>query len=944
MIKVPYLLDSVGSGLGFIVYAGVTLWTSLRDENKAGKSERWSRKNPTKRPKPQPRSALFWIHIFGNLVVFSLCISHAILLAKGRHDRLAMRADPDVGAILFGSLLWLVFFLGMTDGTKSAGVEQYVPWMISLVSYGLSSAANTASTAKHTWDIIVQWVRLLVVLALIFSVVLGRKKAGTSSKEKELAIEETQPLLENTEVDTSNKTTQAEAEDDWEDDDDRSVKSYASDDDDQEEAKENENDAKKEEKKQQKALRDRPWHEYIASFAIFIPYVRPRTRRQHFYLTIMVINTIVARGINLGQPLMLGAVIDDLAHRRLVLWRIFAYVGLRFAASSSGTALIRNIASFRLNIELHNTLLIRCFSHIMDLDATYHMSKNTPATWQIMERGQSVINLLQSICFDHLPVLADLVIALFVVSHLFGAYLCFAVATTMVLLSWSNRITLSKKTSMRRHYVDLWRNWYSHMTESLQFWRTVSEFNKIAHEKQRHSDKTAAYTKVSMRQQSFRNYLSAVQQVVVTLGFLFVCVIASMEIVAGRLDVSRFVVLITYWSQIMSPVTAIAGFASDIAEELVDAEKLLLLLEKKPKVVSQPNAPKFVFKGGHVKFENCDFSYDGERVVTKQVSFEAKPGQTVAFVGETGGGKSTIFNLLYRFYDPRNGRVFVDGQDISQVDLQSYRSQLGLVPQDTVLFNTSIIKNIRYGNLDATKAQVTEACKAAQFHDKVMKFPKKYKQKVGELAQKLSGGEKQRLAIARAILKDPGILLLDEATSAVDSVTETKIQESLQQLSHGRTTFVIAHRLSTIMDADCILVVKNGEIVESGTHEAMLSHGNGAYKELWDAQLKLASGKGKQNKAENAGAEASSSRSSTVIGDGSDKKDDKDEEEAAAQDKDGEASPSISQDVTPVNNSSDEAEADQNANKAKKESEQDGSTTSSNSSGGDRSKRTYGTL
>jgi len=794
------------------------------------------------------RPSLYFAHLFGNLALLALSLSHAILLAKSRRDKLSMSADPDVSAILFGSLIWLVFFLGLTDAEDAAGYEQLLPWMLSLVSYAISTAIYTAQNPHASENVLIQWARILVLLMLITSTALIRHKKANAVSLAERDTEEAEPLL-SPESQSNDDTKPVQEELDEEDD--KSVKSYASDDDETESKdKDDDNDAKKEENKQRKALRDRPWYQYLASFAIFIPYVRPRTSRQYFYLSIMIINTIIARAINLGQPLMLGSVIDDLTRREFRIGKILAYVALRFASSSSGTQLIRNMASYRLNIELHNTLLTLCFNHVMDLDARYHISKNTPSTWQIMDRGQSVINLLQEVCFDHLPVIADLFIALFVVSKLFGAYLCFSVATTMVLLSWSNRITMTKKTKMRRYFVDLWRNWYSHMNESFMHWRTVSEFNNIVHEKKRHEDKTTAFTTVSIKQQSFRNYLAAIQEVVVTAGFTFVCIIAAKEIAAGRIDVGRFVVLITYWSTIMSPVTRIAGFASDIAEELVDAEKLMLLLEKKPKVTTKPNAPDFVFKGGSIKFEKCEFSYDGIRTVTKNVSFEAQAGQTVALVGETGGGKSTIFNLLYRFFDPSSGRVIVDGQDISEVNLQSYRAVLGLVPQDTILFNTSIIKNIRYGDLNATKAEVEEACKAAQFHDKVQKFPKKYLQKVGELAQKLSGGEKQRLAIARAILKKPGILLLDEATSAVDSVTESKIQESLEKLSEGRTTFVIAHRLSTIMSADKILVVKGGEIVEAGCHQELLDHGNGAYRELWEAQLKLTAGKTKEQTIE----------------------------------------------------------------------------------------------
>lgn len=855
MVAAPYLLDSLSAGVGFLFYVGACLVSSLKDDSRVGKSEsrRMMKGRNQRKSNTDKRSWFNVLHLLGSLAIFALSIAYAVLLAKSRGDALELKADPDVGSVLFGSLIWLVIFLSLVDTPSAAGLEQTVPWMLSLVSYTISIAFTTAQYQISKSGQAVQWVRIGLLLILVLSVPLSRRKTNNVAEKTTEDAGEAQPLLA-AEDDDNKKPNNAEDE---ADDDDKSVISSLSEDDNKPE--DELTDAQKEEKTQRLALRDRPWYQYIASFRIFIPFVRPRTTIQWFYLSVMIFNTLVARAITVATPLMLGAVIDDLSKsynsaknpnippHHFAVWKVLAYVGLRFASSASGIYLIKQVVSYRLNIELHNALLTHCYNHIMDLDATFHMSKSTPSTWQIMDRGQSVIQLLQDIIFDHIPVVADLVIAMFVVSKFFGAYLCFAVATTMILLSWSNRITMSKKTKMRRYFVDVWRNWYTHMTESFMHWRTVSEFDKLKWEKSRHLDKTKAVTKINIQQRSFSIYLNAIQELVVTVGFGFVCILAAMEIAAGRLDVGRFVVLITYWSQIMSPVTRLAGFASDIAEQLVDAEKLMLLLEKKPKVVSPPNAQPFIFKGGAVEFEKCSFSYDGTRTVTKDVSFSAQPGQTIALVGETGGGKSTIFNLLFRFYDPTEGRVFVDGQDISKVDLDSYRAVLGLVPQDPVLFNSSIMKNVKYSNLTATRAEVIEACKAAQFHEKVEKFPKKYLQKVGEMAQKLSGGEKQRLAIARAILKKPGILLLDEATSAVDSVTEAKIQESLEKLSEGRTTFVIAHRLSTIQGADIILVIKGGEIVEAGNHQDLLEHGNGAYKELWEAQLKLNAGRGKKD-------------------------------------------------------------------------------------------------
>lgn len=852
MVAIFALLDSISAGIAFFYYATVCFWRSLRDDSKSGKSDRWDIKNLKKLQRQlvaKPKTWLNLVQMFATLATFILCVSQAIVLARAKGDGLTMQSDSDVSAILFGSLVWLVWFLSLAEDSNGAGHEQYVPWMLFCVSYATSAGLTTSKLGKLHLFLAMQWTRVLLSLLLVLSVPAFRKRENAGIRLEDHPVEETRPLVGATEQQADSEETRVEDEsdededeDEDDEDDDRSVVSDVS-----HTSKDDkfETDAQKEEKSKRKALRDRPWWEYLASFSIFLPFVRPRTWQQYCYLSVMIFHVLVARAVTLGLPLVLGAIIDQLGQHKFSYSMIFAFVGLRFASSSSGVSLIKNLVLFRWNNEQHDALVVHTYDHVMSLSADYHSSKSTPNTYQMLERGMSVVTLLQDILFDHLPVIADLIIALFVVSKLFGAYLCYAVALTMILLSWSNRVSMAKKTRMRRYYVDVWRNWFGHMSESFMHWRTVSEFNRLSHEKNRHRQKTAECSKTQLQSKFFHLSLSALQEVVLTTGFAFVCVLAAKEIAAGRLEVGRFVVLITYWSQIMSPVTKLTGIASKISEQLVDAEKLLILLEKKPTISFQTSAPQFEFRGGHVKVENCTFSYDEKRVVTNNVSFEALPGQTVAFVGETGGGKSTIFNLLFRFFNPSSGRVIVDGQDISQVNLESYRTVLGLVPQNPVLFNTTILKNVRYGRLVATKSEVVAACKASQFHEKVQKFPKKYRQKVGELSQKLSGGELQRLAIARAIIKDPGILLLDEATSAVDSVTETKIQDSLDRLSKGRTTFVIAHRLSTIMHADKILVVRGGEIVESGTHTELLEHGNGAYKELWEAQLKLSAGKEK---------------------------------------------------------------------------------------------------
>jgi len=279
---------------------------------------------------------------------------------------------------------------------------------------------------------------------------------------------------------------------------------------------------------------------------------------------------------------------------------------------------------------------------------------------------------------------------------------------------------------------------------------------------------------------------------------------------------------------------------------LIDAERVLQLLTTEPAVKNSEKATELVIKSGEVQFDNVNFAYDARKSVLKDISFTAEPGKTIAIVGETGGGKSTMLKLLFRFYDVTSGSIRIDGQDLRSVTLSSLRDALGVVPQDPSMFNQTILENIRYARLDATDDEIHEACKAAAVHDKILSFPDGYKSKVGERGVKLSGGELQRIAIARVLVKNPRICLLDEATSAVDSSTEQQIQEAFKKLSAGRTMFVIAHRLSTISEADMILVIEKGEIVEHGTHDQLLLQG-GKYLELWTKQTSGHSSKAKSS-------------------------------------------------------------------------------------------------
>jgi ABC-type transport system involved in Fe-S cluster assembly fused permease/ATPase subunit len=374
------------------------------------------------------------------------------------------------------------------------------------------------------------------------------------------------------------------------------------------------------------------------------------------------------------------------------------------------------------------------------------------------------------------------------------------------------------------------------MTETMGNWKTVSYFNRVPHEERRYSSAVTITREGSILSALWFNIEQAVKATIIELGVLLMLIIAGYRVVHGGARVGDVVVLLQLWSQIAHPLSVIANSFTRIASDLVDAEDLVEVLQKKPSIQDDKDAKLLDLQRGEVEFESVNFSYDKKRDILKDVSFRVTPGQTVALVGETGGGKSTILKLLFRFYNVDGGCVKIDGQDIRKVTIKSLRDIIGTVPQDATLFNDTILNNVKYANLNATDEEVIEACKAAAIHEKIMSFSKRYQSKVGEGGTKISGGELQRIAIARAMLQDPQIVLLDEATSSVDTETEAHIQESLKRLTSGRTTFVIAHRLSTVVNADLILVVHEGEIVERGTHQQLMKI-QGQYYNLWAKQM-----------------------------------------------------------------------------------------------------------
>ena len=368
-------------------------------------------------------------------------------------------------------------------------------------------------------------------------------------------------------------------------------------------------------------------------------------------------------------------------------------------------------------------------------------------------------------------------------------------------------------------------------------YETVKYFNAESYEFNRYRQAVQDYQSTEYKVLISLNIMNVSQNLVFTFGLMVTCFIAAYQVTSGQRKVGDFTALITYMAQLQVPLNFFGTFYRSIQFAMINSERMLELFKEQPTVCDEPDATELPSCQGEIRYNNVEFAYDQRKPALKGVTFRCAPGTTTALVGESGGGKSTIFRLLFRFYNCQHGSIQVDGHDASDITMDSLRRHIGVVPQDTVLFNESLMYNLKYARPDASDEEVYSACRAASIHDKILTFPDGYNSRVGERGLKLSGGEKQRVAIARTILKDPRIILLDEATAALDSETEQNIQDALKKLSQGRTTLVIAHRLSTITTADQILVLHAGKVVESGTHQELLEE-KGRYASMWRKQIR----------------------------------------------------------------------------------------------------------
>ena len=476
------------------------------------------------------------------------------------------------------------------------------------------------------------------------------------------------------------------------------------------------------------------------------------------------------------------------------------------------------------------------FRHLHRLSLRFHLERKTGGLSRVIERGTKAIELIiRMTILNTFPTAFELAFIAILLFYYFGPTFVLIVGGTVLVYVWFTVKASDWRLSIRRELNDSDAEANTKAVDSLLNYETVKYFGNETLESRRFDASMAKYEDAAIRTFFSLGVLNSGQAVVFTVGLTGCMLLAAQGVVQGTLTLGDFVMINALLIQLYQPLNFMGLVYREVKQGLVDLEAMFALLEQPPEVVDRPDATALAVTDGSIRFENVTFAYDPARPILRDVSFEVPAGKMVAIVGPSGAGKSTVSRILFRFYDVASGRVLIDGQDIAGVTQKSLRAAIGMVPQDTVLFNDTIAYNIRYGRPDAAEAEVAEAARLAQIHDFIETLPDGYDTMVGERGLKLSGGEKQRVAIARTILKGPPILMLDEATSALDSYTETEIQGALERIARDRTTLVIAHRLSTVVHADEIVVLEAGRVVERGTHGQLL-HEGGLYAGLWQRQ------------------------------------------------------------------------------------------------------------
>ncbi|WP_299616362.1 ABC transporter ATP-binding protein/permease [Pelagibius sp.] len=590
-----------------------------------------------------------------------------------------------------------------------------------------------------------------------------------------------------------------------------------------------------------------------------LPYLWPRGRTDLKTRVVAALALLVCAKIaTVTVPLVLREAVDALtvadgANLILVLplGLLLAYGLVRVAALAFGE--LRDSLFARVAQNAVRRVALATFRHMHALSLRFHLERQTGGLSRAIDRGTKGIEfLLFFTAFSVIPTLIEIVLACGILWVLFDwRFAVIPLVTITVFVIFTFKVT-EWRIEIRKRMNDADNDANTKAIDSLLNFETVKYFGNEDHESRRYDVALAGYEEASIRSRTSLSLLNVGQSIIIAIAITLLMILAAQGVVAGSMTVGDFVMVNAYLLQLAMPLNFLGTVYREIKQSLIDLETMFKLLKSDAEVTDRPGAPTLALKGGEVVFDRVSFGYDPRRPILKDVSFTVKAGNTVAIVGPSGAGKSTVSRILFRFYDVLEGSVRIDGQDLRDVTQDSLRASIGIVPQDTVLFNDTVGYNIAYGRPDASEGEMVEAARLAQIHDFVEGLPDGYATTVGERGLKLSGGEKQRVAIARTILKGPQILLFDEATSALDTKTEREIQASLKEVSRNRTTLVIAHRLSTVVEADEILVLEQGRIVERGQHDALLAQ-QGVYAQMWARQQAASSDKeGGEKPAETA--------------------------------------------------------------------------------------------
>ena len=575
-----------------------------------------------------------------------------------------------------------------------------------------------------------------------------------------------------------------------------------------------------------------------------MPYLWPKNNKNFKIRLILAICFLIfAKLANVSVPIFLGKAVDSLDELNkdslivfIPIVFISAYGIARFLHAGFGE--IRDALFARIGQNAIRRAALKIFEHLHNLSLKFHLNRQTGALSRIIDRGIGAIDfILRFVTFNIFPTLLEIILVCLILLNLFSWY--FSIITFFVILFYISFtfIVTEWRVQIRKKMNDADNIRGQKSIDSLLNYETVKYFNNENFESSNYDKSLEEYEKFAIKSAISLNFLNLGQALIISIGIIGMMILTVYQIQSNEMSIGDFIIVNTYLIQLSIPLNFIGFVYWQIKQSLVDMENMFTLLNEKTEITDNIDAKDLIISNASVTFKNVSFHYDEKRKIIKDISFKIYPNQTVAIVGPTGAGKSTISKIFFRFYDPTSGTILIDNQDIRKVTQKSLRKQIAVVPQDTVLFNETLFYNISYGNPNSSKEEIVQVTKMAKLHDFIESLPDGYNTIVGERGLKLSGGEKQRVAIARALLKKPKIFFFDEATSSLDTKTEKEIQNNLENLSKNITTIIIAHRLSTVKNADNIIVLDNGEIAETGNHKKLLEL-NGLYSNLWKQQEK----------------------------------------------------------------------------------------------------------